>query len=182
MVNLIWADPSHRVRRAAAMVAAEWDGILETHVERLRSRYRREKKAGQLPQPDTPESRLALQIGEVKALYAERAAWIEGAKRQLAAAEQEAKSLGFHLDPELLISRLDDLKEERSSLESLLTAKPAFLFSALLDRGITSPEEGAKYIAAATVALRNLNKAIGVLGRAVELRSRIKLALSPQEP
>lgn len=87
IVDLLAADPSLKFCRAVRKIAAETRGNEQEkkkRYERLRKKYHRLKKLGELPDAASPLERKAAAVAEH---YARRRAAIEAARVDLAAAE-----------------------------------------------------------------------------------------------
>jgi len=110
-------EPPMKVRAAAREAAQRLglEGPVKTHEERLRAKYRRLDKAGQLP---TAESRRQAVEQAIREKYAERAATETRLRRELADLERKAIEMGIDISNPNLSDLLASLRREEARLGS----------------------------------------------------------------
>jgi hypothetical protein len=110
-------EPPMKVRAAAREAAQQLGlkGSLKTHEERLRAKYRRLEKAGQLP---TAEQKSETAKRQIRAMYAERAATEARLRRELANLERQAVEMGIDISNPNLFYLLASLRREEARLGS----------------------------------------------------------------
>lgn len=167
MVDLLDAEPSLGVEGAAAIVARGMQGKPKTHIERLRKKYRRNR--GQLPKGGL-QGRQEGRADAIREYLKTRKAEIDDAKRLLAGAEREAKSLGVDTGRQDLSEYIQELERRRESLEVPARWNPLFATSWFLDRGITDPEEVVARSIQAVEELELIEKQIEIVRKLRRLR------------
>jgi hypothetical protein len=146
MVELLATGFSTKLREVAREAARRLrlPGELLTHEERLRKKYCRQRDAGLLPAFQSETDKLRVKIREA---FASRNSTIAERQEQLAAAEQEAVSLGLTLGAEEDLSVfLKTLEQEMDGLEFYARDK-GVVVQVLLDRYCTAAEAEAKLLA-----------------------------------
>jgi hypothetical protein len=180
MVELLATGSSTKLREVAREAAKRLrlPGELLTHEERLRKKYCRRRDAGLLP---VFQSRTDRMIAAIREADASRKATIAERQEQLAAAEQEAASLGLDLGVEEDLSVfLKTLEQEMERLEFYARDK-GVVVQVLLDR-YTAAEAEAKLLADEK-RFNLLQKQVAVVRTVRELRmffSEVRRLL-PQE-
>jgi hypothetical protein len=164
------ADPSLEIKSAIRTLARNWDGNLETHVERIRKWHRRLKQNGQLPAPEDESSRLTRRAGEIRFLYSQRDNQIEKSKKELLDSEKKAHSLGLDIRPSNLLAAIRDLERTRDGLETLARSSPEIAFAILLEQGVTDPERAVELVTHAASIFHTTEEHIELLRRIRNLR------------
>lgn len=169
MVELLEADPSLGVEGAAKIAARGMTGKESSHVERLRKKYRKLARAGQLPRGGHA-GRRERRDNAIRQFYGTRQTAIDDAKRQIPGVEREAEDLGIDISRLDLFELTTELEKHRESLETPARGNPIFASSWFLGRGIVDPEEAIARSRQAEEELARTEKQIEVVRKLRMLR------------
>lgn len=168
MVDLLAVDPSLGVEGAAAIAARGMKGKLSTHIERLRKKYRKRKRAGTLPKAATWLERREADLREYLRIRKDD---IVSAKRLLVDTEREAESLGVDTSREDLFEYTQVLAGRKEHLQMITRDSLVFAGSWFVDQGLTDPDAAVSRLRQAAEELEQIEKQIDVIRRLRTLRS-----------
>lgn len=146
MVELRTANPAMKVRAAAREAAKQLGlrGQQGTIEDRLRHKYAELEAAGELPLVESSPDFIRKYMQDAYASHAVRLARL---REELAAKEQEAIALGFHVPSQDLLVFLRVLEAEMEGTE-IYARGPADIVTALMmEKRLSATDADAQYVA-----------------------------------
>jgi hypothetical protein len=175
LVDLLAIDPS-KFCRTVRKVVVEMKGDPKTDYERLRKKYRRLEKRGQLPEPS---SSIDQKADAVVAAYHRRIARIEKAQRDLVVAKRAAEALGLDLGNVDIEGLCTLLRNRCSGLKAFLDEDPEVQMNTLISERIFDPQEAAKQLRKSAEEIQLLEQQILAMDEVRRLHRTANLPLSP---
>ena len=166
------ARPGLSDRAAAAEIAARLGGITSTHVDRLRKRFGRLKRAGKLPPAlERAVAEIRWHAEHLKGRIAKSLA-IEEADQERD--EREAGRLGLPVRGPELAEAILALQTEWEDLY-YVTGDPGSAWIQLMHKGITEPDEVAETYKASIIRFDEVDRNLTLLKALQGRRGRINL-------
>jgi hypothetical protein len=150
MVELLADDPSLGIRGAAATAAKGTKGSRDhaTNIERLRKKYSKLLKSGELPKGGEA-GRTARKVDRIRELFRQNDEYVEKRNHELALKEAEAEAIGVDLSQENLRSVLREFQLSLKDLEVLVEQPIESALNVMMAEGISDPEAAvARYVEA----------------------------------
>jgi hypothetical protein len=175
MVDLLADDPTVGIRGAAATAAKGTRGSQNhaANVERLRKKYRKLHKSGELPK-EGEAGRTARKVDRIREIFRLKDEYFEEKNRELTLKEAEAETVGVDISQENLPGMLSEFMRAMKDLEVLVEQPVESALSVMRAEGISDPETAVARYREAAKNHADLKKKVIYLRDLLSLRAEVQ--------